>query len=236
MVDPLDHVAGRVEDEDRLRHRVEDLPKAICRLERPGVLDGGPGACREIDGELQMAWSEHPSGLGARECDGPEDPARRGHRRAHPRPQLQRLDQGEVFLVARGRPDHGLVDLGDDHRVARSRDGVCADRRVRVGWIPATKLLDQCDPIRVAVGDRDRSQRPIRVEQVDRTPIRDTGDDQIGDLAERRRAIEGRAEDAARIRHERCQRHVVRVADGCLGRAVHRPPPSGIGQRSRDRW
>ena len=190
---PLDHVARRLEDEDRLCHGVEDLPEAVCRLERAGVLqlprrlvppgrprtaDGAGPNTRPLSAPRRMRWSRAPG--------------RRDHRRAHPRPQLQRSGSARGVPRRAPTPDHGLVDLGDHHRVGRPRDGIGPDRRIRVGWISATELLDQRD----AIGSRWATATDVRIpsasRQVDRTPIRDAGDDQLGDLAKGRSAIQRR--------------------------------------------
>ena len=113
MVDALDDVAGRFEDEHGLGHGVEDLPEPICGVEGPRVLDRGAGPCREIDRELQVAWSEPPAALGAREGDGPEDPSRR---RSSARTSMTRspsvLSRARCSSSRAVVAEHGLVDLG----------------------------------------------------------------------------------------------------------------------------
>jgi hypothetical protein len=64
----------------------------------------------------------------------------------------------------------------------------------------------------VAMGEGERRQASVGIEQVDRTPVGDAGHDQVGDLAQRRRAVQRRPQDAARVGEVCREGHIVGVA------------------------
>ena len=196
MVRALDDVAGGLQHEDRLGHGVEDLAESVGCLEGPGILDGGTCPRRKVLGDRQVAWPEDPTALGTGERDRAEHAPGRHHRRGHPGTHLQTLDEREVVVVARRRREHRLVDLREQHRLARPGDGVRADGRVGIERISVTELLDEAHPFRIAVSDRDRRERAVRLEHVDGAPVGQAGNDDLRDLAQRRTAVERGAQQA----------------------------------------
>ena len=218
MIGALDDLGRWLEDEDGLRDRVEDLPEAVGRLECAGILDGGAGPCREVDCECDMSRFECAPTFRGRESDRAQDPSGDRHRSAHPRVELQPPEQLPVAVVAGGGRDRRLVDDGDDHGLPGAGDRVRPDIGVRVGRILRAQLLDETDPFRVAVGERERDQPALRIEHVDGAPIGHAGDDQVGDLSQRRRAVERGSEDPPGIGQERGKRHVVLVEERVTAR------------------
>ena len=218
VIGALDDLGRWFEDEDGLRDRVEDLPESVGRLERAGILDGGTGPCREVDCERDMSRLERATAFRGGESDRAQHPPGDRHRGAHPRVKLQSPEQLPVPVVAGGGCDRRLVDDRDDHGLARAGDRVRSDVGVRVGRIPGAKLLHETDPVRVAMGQRERDQLTLGIQHVDGAPICDAGDDQIGDLPQRRRAVERGSEDPAGIGQERGECHVVLVEEHVTAR------------------
>ena len=91
------------------------------------------------------------------ERDGPEDLPRDGHRRAHPRRSRRRRISSTWSSSRAARDDHGVVDLGEHHRLPESRDGIGTDRRVGIGADTGGAAPRRSAPLGVAVGDREAS-------------------------------------------------------------------------------
>jgi hypothetical protein len=106
-----------------------------------------------------------------------------------------------VLLVGDGLFDHLGIDALDDHGLTGPCDGVGTDRSLGPRGETSAQLFDERGPVRIAVRDDQRRQPPIGLQEVDRTPVCDGRDDQVGDLAKGGRRVQGRAEDPARLRH-----------------------------------
>jgi hypothetical protein len=222
VVDALDHVGHGVKDEDGLRDSVEDLPESIGRLEGSRVLDRRAGARRQVSREGDVAGLERPAALRASERDRPQDLPGDRHRRTHPRPKPEMSDQLDLCLVTGASGDHRLRDLRDDHGLASA--GYCVRPDVGLGScrVLRAQLLDVPHHVGIAVGERQRREPPLVIEKVEVAPVGDRRDDQVGDLAQRRGAIEGRAQDPACIGEVRSERILVGVEDGRHGARRHR--------------
>ena len=103
-VDFLDDVRRRIEDDDRLDHRVKDQSEAIGLAVQVGVLDRGRCPGGEVLGEHQVLWTER--------CGRARDEARVSapmmrsvgpERHAHVRPEVETAEQLGVTFVARDR-------------------------------------------------------------------------------------------------------------------------------------
>ncbi len=63
------------------------------------------------------------------------------------------------------------------------------------------------------MGQGERHEPAIRVEQIDRAPVGDRRHDEVGDLPQGGAAIQRRSEDPAGICEDRGERDVIRVED-----------------------
>ena len=119
--------------------------------------------------------------------------------------------------VGHGLVEHRRVDLGEDHRLARARNGIAADGGIRRRRVSIAQLLDQRDPVGVSMRDHQWRQPAVRLEQIDRAPIGDAGHDQFRDLPQRCRGIERCPEDPTGLGHVRRELDLVGVANAVSG-------------------
>ena len=217
---------GRVEDDDRLDDRIEEQPETVGLAIEVGILDrGGRDRC-QVFREDQVLGPELAGGRGRRQGQGPEDALTGSQRDAHVGVQLETAQQVAVAFVPCDRHQGLGRDVRNEDRLAGPDDLERPARLVRVVGVLVEQLADQRDLGRIHMGDRERAQLTVRVEQVDRAPIGDPRHREIGQVTDRPVVTQRPRQELASLGQEALVLTAASVAQGVVDVRA-RPHPAG---------
>jgi hypothetical protein len=165
---------------------------------QPGVLECGSGTAAELLSEAEVGLAEAAARLRADQRDGADGPLPGGHRDDQDRAHPELADQLALLGVERRGLQHLVGDLRDQLRAAGAdhlRDALGVVEPCRVALLVAPGPLDHG---RIAVEDGHRLER-AGTENRDRAPVRELGNQQLGDSLQCLLVVERGRKHPARV-------------------------------------
>lgn len=148
-----------------------------------GVVDRDRRAPGELLGQCQIGPAVPARVAGPHERQDPQCPVTGDQRHDDRAPQVELLNQAQVLGVVRRGLERGRVDVLPNRRDARAGDDVPSAGCVDVRRVGLAHPQGEFDLRRVGVRDSHRAEHAV-VQHVDRAPVRDVRDDQVGETLE----------------------------------------------------